>query len=199
VTGPATTIARGFDPGQKHRAAALFWEAFRAKLNPVLKPEKRALQFLEQVIDPAYAFGATNPAGELIGVAGFKTEHGQFVGGELQDLQRVYGRIGGLWRGLLLNTLERSVTPGELLMDGIFVAEAGRGQGTGSRLLAAIKQHAVESGCDTVRLDVIDTNSRARALYERSGFKAIRETDAGPLKHVFGFSKVTAMCCDVTA
>jgi RimJ/RimL family protein N-acetyltransferase len=44
-----------------------------------------------------------------------------------------------------------------------------------------------------VRLDVIDTNPRARALYERKGFVATGEQKLGPLKPVFGFSSATTL------
>lgn len=199
MTETSFSIKQGFAPDQQARVAALFWQAFRGKLNPVLKPEARALQFLERVINPEFAFSASASDGSLIGVAGFKSEQGLFVGGELEDLQSIYGAVGGLWRGLLLSTLERSVQPGVLLMDGIFVAEEGRGQGVGSALLDAIKKHAVDSGCRRVRLDVIDSNPRAKALYERSGFSSERVTGSGPLKYVFGFKQVTTMSCDVTA
>ena len=82
-------------------------------------------------------------------------------------------------------------------MDGIFVAAAARGQGVGSALLAEIKNHAVTQGYQNVRLDVIDTNPQARALYGRNGFVAQSETDIDPFRHLFGFRKATTMLCPV--
>ncbi|MGB5216257.1 MAG: GNAT family N-acetyltransferase, partial [Anderseniella sp.] len=84
-----------------------------------------------------------------------------------------------------------------LLMDGIFVSESARGGGVGSMLLSAIKEKAAACGCSKVRLDVIDTNPRARALYERQGFISQGTSDIGPLRHVFGFQKATTMVCEV--
>jgi RimJ/RimL family protein N-acetyltransferase len=40
---------------------------------------------------------------------------------------------------------------------------------------------------------VIDTNARARALYERLGFAAAGEAQIGPLRHIFGFRSATMM------
>lgn len=83
-------------------------------------------------------------------------------------------------------------------MDGIVVSDAARGQGIGTRLLAAIKDEALARGCTSVRLDVIDSNPRARALYEREGFVAGHRSDLGPLRHLFGFRSATEMVCHLS-
>ena len=78
-------------------------------------------------------------------------------------------------------------------MDGIFVSETARGQGVGTKLLNATKEKAISLGCSTVRLDVIDTNPRARSLYERQGFVAGNTNNIGFFSHIFGFQKSTTM------
>ena len=78
-------------------------------------------------------------------------------------------------------------------MDGIFVAESARGRGIGGTLLKAIGEEARQRSLTRVRLDVIDTNPRAKALYERSGFKAVGEEKTGFLELLFGFSSATRM------
>ncbi len=186
-------IETGFADGQRPVAARLFWSAFRGKLEKVMKPETRALHFLEDALDPTFALSAVSRDGALLGLAGFKTGEGAFVGGTLSGMTDVYGRFGGLWRGVWLDLRERKTEPGSLLMDGIFVSEAARGQGVGTALLQAIVEKAAEDGLDRVRLDVIDRNVRARSLYERMGFTAVSETRTGLLKHIFGFSSATRM------
>ncbi len=189
----AITLTKGFTPAQRRRAAELFWGAFRQKLSLLMRPEAKALDFLAAVADPDHVIGAVDGDGTLVGIAGFKTSAGAFIGGELSDLQAVYGWFGGFWRGVLLSVLERDLDPGVLLMDGIVVSEAARGQGIGTRLLAAIKDEALARGCASVRLDVIDSNPRAQALYEREGFVAGKRTDLGPFRHLFGFRTATEM------
>ena len=180
-------VMNGLAPSQMTAAGRLFWSAFAGKLGFVMGPEDRALRFLNGVVESEFAISALSSDGRLIGVAGFKTADGAFVGGELSDLQAVYGFWGGLWRGVLLSVLERPLEDDVLLMDGIFVDEGARGQGVGSALLAAIKAKAIELGCREVRLDVIDSNPRARALYERQGFEARGTSSTGVFRHVFGF------------
>jgi GNAT superfamily N-acetyltransferase len=76
---------------------------------------------------------------------------------------------------------------------GTCVARAHRGKGIGSQLLAALYQEAVERGYGAVRLDVIQDNWRARALYERQGFRAVRTEELGVLRFLFGFASSTTM------
>ena len=111
----------------------------------------------------------------------------------LGDLARSYGWLGAAWRGLLLHMLERDCSDGSLLMDGIFVEPEARGRGVGTALLHAVERHAATMGLKSIRLDVIDTNSRARALYEREGFAPQSALSLGPLKPIFGFSSATQM------
>ena len=195
MTKASFSIASGFPANQRDKVVRLFWTAFRQKLYPVMKPEEKALDFLRRVADPVHAISAAAPDGSVIGVAGFKTAKGAFIGGGLKEICAVYGMIGGFWRGLVLSLLERPLQPKTLLMDGIFVSEAVRGQGVGSALLSAIKEKAAALGCSRVRLDVIDTNPRARRLYERHGFVVDGSNDMGPLRHIFGFRTATTMIC----
>jgi ribosomal protein S18 acetylase RimI-like enzyme len=187
------TITHGFPEAQRAIAARLFWQAFGAKLGRVMGPEVKALEFLESALDPSHAISALSPQGTLLGLAGFKTERGAFIGGGFGDLARAYGWPGALWRAPLLALLERKLAPDSLLMDGIYVAGAARGHGIGTALLDAIKAEAGARGLTRVRLDVIESNPRARALYERQGFRATGTEQLGPLRHLFGFAASTTM------
>ncbi len=190
---PDIHIVPGFAPHEACEVARLFWQAFHLKLTRLLAPDDRAVDFIASVLNPDFALVARDGAGRILGLAGFKTHAGGLVGGGLRDLARVYGWPGTLWRAPLLALLERDIEPGTLLLDGIFVSEAARGQGIGTHLLHAIKSHAAQMGLSAVRLDVIDTNPRAKALYLRQSFEPVSEEHLGPLRHVFGFRSATKM------
>lgn len=187
------TIFRGLHPQLRPQAARLYWEAFGGKLGRVLGPDDRALRFFERVIRGDLCFAAVEDGGELIGIAGYKTSLGSFAGGSWDDLTEVYGRIGGRLRGGVLWALAREVDNDRFLIDGICVAKAHRGKGVGSQLLAALYREAAERGYGVVRLDVVQDNFRARALYERQGFRAVRTEDLGVLRFLFGFASSTTM------
>ena len=192
------TISRGFSDAERPRIAALYWEAFSAKLSCVMGPQDKALYFLERQVDPDYALVARDAGGAVQGLAGFKTAQGALVGGAMSDLVATYGWLSALWRAPLLSLVERDLSDGVLLMDGICVGVDARGCGLGTALLQAIKDEARARGKTAVRLDVIDTNPRARALYEREGFDAIGTETLGPLRPVFGFRSSTRMLFRLT-
>jgi len=191
-------IERGFRPPHRAQVARGYWAAFSRKLRFPLGPEGKAVRFLERVLDPRHAISAVASDGTFLGVAGFKSAQGSFVGGAVSDLAAIYGWPGALVRGLLVAPLERRCAADTLLMDGIFVEPGARGQGVGRALLGAILDQAAAAGLSHVRLDVIDRNPRARALYEREGFMATSVTKLGPLAPVFGFSSATEMTRAVT-
>ena len=187
------TITRGFTSQERAQVAALYWEAFALKLHYVLGPQPQALAFIGKQLNPDFALIARGPDGAILGVAGFKTAEGALIGGGLRDLAQVYGWLSTLWRAPLLALVERDLAEGILLMDGICVSSQARGLGMGTALLRAIKDEATAQGLTSVRLDVIDTNPRARALYEREGFQEIGQENLGPLRHVFGFTSSAKM------
>lgn len=182
------TIFRGLHPHLRPDAARLYWEAFGGKLGRVMGPEDRALAFFQRVIRTDLCFAALDGEGRLVGIAGYKTPAGSFAGGSWADLITVYGPFGGRWRGWILWALNRGVDNDRFLVDGISVTRAERGRGVGSLLLAALCDEAREQGYSAIRLDVIDTNWRARALYERHGFTVAGTERLGLLRYLFGFT-----------
>jgi len=190
-------VSGGIATRDRATVAALYWGAFGAKLGRVMWPEAKALVFIEAVLDGSHGICAHDDAGTLLGVAGFKTYEGALVGGTFRDLSHAYGIRGAVWRAAILQLLERDTENERFLMDGIFVAPDARGRGVGTALLGAIIDQARTRGFKEVRLDVIDTNPRARALYERRGFVACETQDLGPLKWLFGFSSATTMIYQV--
>ena len=187
------TLQVGIPDRLRPDAARLYWQAFGGKLGMVLGPEPRAMRFLERVIRADHVLAALGPDGNLLGIAGFKTPQGSFATGQVYDLAAVYGTLGAIWRRLLLGWLSDEVDNNRFLLDGICVDAATRSQGLGSALLEAVCAEAWTRGYDEVRLDVIDTNWRAIALYKRLGFEPKRHQSIGLLRHVFGFTSATTM------
>ncbi len=186
-------IRLGVPESHRRTAAGLYDEAFSQKLAPVIPDRERRQELLSESLDLGRAIVALR-GGQLLGLAGFHHD-GRSLSGAIdwQGLRKHVGLWGALRATAVATLLERAPAPGELLMDGICVAPDARGLGLGTRLLRALCDHGTQLGVAHVRLDVIDTNPRARRLYEREGFVATETTELGPLKAVFGFSAATTM------
>lgn len=197
MTDASLRLTVGLAERHQSVAARLYLEAFDAKLGPILGRDDRAERFLAAVLRPANAVTAEDETGALIGIAGFHGAEGGFVGGGYDDLRRIYGPIGAAWRIAALALFERAPANRQLLLDGIVVSPAARGRGVGGALLTRLKELAAETGYAEMRLDVVDTNPRARALYERRGFQAIAESGSKLLRPIFGFSRSTTMVLTV--
>lgn len=191
------TLQLGLPDHLRPDAARLYWQAFGSKLGKVMGPEPRALRFLVRVIRADQVITALGPQGQLLGIAGFKTPRAGFASGQADDLDAIYGPIGALWRKTVLGWLSDDVDNDRFLLDGLCVDEPARGQGLGSALLNAICAEARLRGYPAVRLDVIDRNTRAIALYERLGFRVTGRQDIGLLRHVFSFSAALTMVRDL--
>ena len=187
------TVSLGLPPSLRDQAAVIYWQAFGGKLGRVMGPDARAHAFLTRVMRADHVLVARDESGALLGLAGFKTPQGSFAGGSWTDMRAVYGLAGLAWRLPLLALLSREVDNDRFLLDGICVAPVARGLGVGSALMAAIEDEARARGYAYVRLDVIDTNWRARALYERLGYMGVKTLPLGPLRHVFGFDAAVTM------
>lgn len=192
------SIRKGLPAAQHPAAARLYWEAFGAKLGTVMGPDDRALAYLARVIRADHCFTAQSADGTLLGIAGFKSPLGSFAGGGPADLRVIYGRFGAYWRSLVLEALLDDVDNRRFLIDGIAVTRAARGQGIGTALVAALCAEGRARGYPEIRLEVIDSNWRARALYKRLGFVATHTARLGLLRPFFGFTAAITMVRPLT-
>jgi ribosomal protein S18 acetylase RimI-like enzyme len=190
-------IERTLRRGDETAAAALYWQAFGRKLVWPLGPEHRCIEFLATHLRHDRAICAYIDD-ELIEVAGYRHQKQALTGGGLRDVLRSYGWVRGLPRVALLAFLERQPPAGVMVMDGISVTEAHRGNGVGTMLLAETASIAAELGYRKLQLDVVDTNPRAQDLYSRNGFVATETEQTPYLRRPMGFSASTTMERDVS-
>ncbi|WP_028469506.1 GNAT family N-acetyltransferase [Neptunomonas japonica] len=193
------SINKSWDLEKSETVARLYEEAFGAKFSSAIPDKTKRLAILSRSFIPEFSYVAVI-GDEVVGLAGFQVPEGSLTGGmSFSKLQQELGAFSGLWAGLVLSLFERKPKLGELVMDGIVVDGNYRGSGIGSELLDSIISHARDNGFDTVRLDVIDSNPRARKLYESKGFVAIKTEHFPYLKWLIGFSGSTTMVLKVVS
>lgn len=197
-TRTTTTIAVqvGVPEGCRDEAAALYGEAFRLKISPVLGGGERGTAILAEALNLPLGLAALDGA-RLVGVAGVHHAGSAFIAWRADLLRRYFGWLDGSIRYWLIHLLERPQQSGELLMDGIAVHQDMRGKGVGTMLLNGVTDFARTHGYRRIRLDVVNTNPDARRLYERMGFTATG-TASYPWLRSLGFTAVTTMTKAVT-
>lgn len=187
----------GIPEQYRDTAVELYDEAFGKKISVAVKDKRKRLKLLNSSLVLKYAIGAFAEK-QLIGIAGFHTTEGSLTSGiGYRDLLSQLGFIQGNWAAIIFSLYERKPKPGELVMDGIAVHAMGRGKGISTKLLTEIRKLGVQEGYSQIRLDVIDINPKAKKLYERIGFKAVKTESFPYLKSILGFGGVTTMVLEI--
>lgn len=174
----------------RQRAGEIYYEAFRRKLQPLVGKPASVERILAAGFNLDMAIGALKDD-QLLGLAGLHNRDKIFSRVSLPDCQAQLGRLHGLYAWAVLNMFSAGAhcPPNHLRIAAIAVDVSTRGQGLGSRLLNAIIEKARQAGFSAVRLEVVDTNPRAKKLYETFGFSTV-ETHSYPItSRWLGFAK----------
>jgi ribosomal protein S18 acetylase RimI-like enzyme len=183
----------GIPQGQYRRAARIIYDAFEHKFRYILGPRDKAIAFLATQMKEKFALVALKE-GKIIGIAGARTSEGDLVDIKLIPWLRTY-HIRTL-RSLIVGLpffLEQK-HKGVLELSNLSVTEEARGHGVGSRIVKEFIRCAKSKGFHMVLLEVVDENVRARALYERLGFKTVKhEKVPRPWSFLLGFTGASQM------
>ena len=186
-------IEKGIQQSEREHVAALYWQGFGEKLGRMLGPQERAVAYIACALNSDHIFCARTAAGSIAGIAGYQTPKGGLLRGNPEYLVVHYGHIGAIWRRIMFSLLKSPFGTGSFVIDGIVVAREYRGNGIGTDLIEALAREANRQGYDMLRLEVVDDNFRAKALYERRGFRKSGGASIGILRHIFGFRRTITM------
>ncbi len=191
-------IGRGLPEDLRKAGVLLFEEAFGDKMRMAIRDRDKRLAFMARVYAADHIVVALRD-GELLGMIGLSSGAGHYHGG-LMDIPwdpRPFRDLLGL-RGSVMAMLSLRLTAhkpaiDELYVDGVAVAPEARGLGIGTKLLDEALAIARESSMRWLRLDVIDTNPRAQALYERLGYKVTKVQSFRYMERIIGFGGMVSM------
>lgn len=170
----------------KSSASALLLSAFREKLLPVLGDDERAQHVVEESINSTNCLAAIDDQ-KVVGLLGVRNDRGLFFRPTLRLMTTAYGVVGGLLRKACLALLEHATAHDEWYVFCVAVSEEVRGQGIGSHLFARLEERAIQNGATKISLQVINTNPRAKALYQRLGFVSRKQTPIWPFNRLVGW------------
>lgn len=192
------TIEHGLPDRLRDQAVEIFEEAFGSKMRMAVRdPEKRkAFMRLAYVAENCIIARRED---ELLGMAGLSSKGPPYAGGLMgsgwdpRPYRDLLGWIGAAWALWGLRMADHRPKDDEIYVDGIAVSPAARGLGIGTRLLDETASIARAQGKAFVRLDVVDTNPRAQALYERVGYRVTNVQSFRYAERWAGFSGMVSM------
>jgi ribosomal protein S18 acetylase RimI-like enzyme len=168
-----TEIKLGIPEELRHQAAIICYEGF-SQIKWLWGSQQKAITVLKASFNTELGLTALMQ-GQLVGFIGLKYENRPFFQFERSHFIKELGLLRGLLAFLILD----NVSPAKPLSDEVYIAilvvdASMRGKGIGSLLMQSAFEIAQQNKCTAVVLDVANTNSNARRLYDRLGFKPVR-------------------------
>lgn len=173
-------------------AIEVFLDGFDRKIHHLmLKPRDRAQA--KRIYRDGADFSSGIYAlrqGRVVGLLGFHHGRQKFIHLNLSTLNREFGFFGGIARKLSGSVFKdlHPLGKDELRVQVIAVAKGVRGTGAGHRLMGALFALGRARRLARVRLEVVNTNPRAKKLYEELGFASCGVLPYGPIASGAGFS-----------
>ena len=181
------TLQKGLPTELISSAANLFLNAFGSKFYPILGHGEKTKELIESSINAAsciYAF----EDGELLGILAIQEKNKSFVDISFNNIKSRYGLVKGIIKAVLLSLFIYKPDDNEIHIECVAVANSAQGKGIGTRLLNELFLQAATESIQKVTLEVISTNTKAKSLYERLGFRIEKTSNIWPLNKIVGWS-----------
>lgn len=194
-------ICKGIQANDRSRAAHLYSEAFQRKFVYLIGTKEKVAKLLELGMNIEYCFGAYE-GDLLIGVLGYHYGKHALIDLKVKDFTKAFGPLKGVSKAFLASILfyRKADHNSQLLMDGIAVDSEARGKGCGTALFDAFVRFAKTNKYQSIKLDVIYENPKAKALYKRLGFRETKKSSVPfPISKLIGVTGTTTMVKELGA
>ena len=191
------TIKIGLPENYYSEAATIYTEAFYEKSKRLFGSQEKMKCWFKKSFNPELAIVAL-ANDHLVGVAGIACNDRRFLKLSLPVCIEEFGFLPGLLKYLLSEIGSEIVglhryDRGQLLLVTVAVASNMRGMGVGTLLIEKVCEYAKQNSLNSVRLQVVDNNPKARKLYDRLGFEQTK-IDRNPLlKKIIGVGAISTM------
>jgi GNAT superfamily N-acetyltransferase len=169
VDGVEVVIRTGTD-ADASVVAGLYMSTFTKELNAVFG--RAAEEIVRRALHPDTALVACI-SDHIVGFAALADRERRLVQPQPSDFHDVYGPLVRRVRAWMWSRATTTPRPQQLLLEGLAIEPSARGKGVGTRLLEAVDERARDLGRTEIILEVIDANPRAKALYERHGYRTV--------------------------
>ena len=186
-------IQRGISSNHRIPIAKIFFESFEGILGQIMGNSRKATKLISKLIREERILAALNGT-RVVGFAGLNYQGKRFMKFNFTEIARVYGLATiRVLLFFLIDLFDKNL-PHQLHLEVLAVEKSQRSQGTGTKLLLSTIDFARKKGFKQIRLQVKNTNPKAKKLYENIGFKTANDRKIPCPFNIFtGFSIITEM------
>ena len=131
---------------------------------------------------------------KVIGFAGLQYHKKSFSNPTLSNIVSIYGLLTFRTLPFFLVSSMNKPKSYQLHLESLAVIKNEQGKGIGTKLLNATINYAKENNFSQIKLEVIQTNPKAKKLYQKMGFKTSRITKIPyPFSYIMGFNDFEEM------
>ena len=163
-------IADSINKNQRIRTIEIFYDAFEQKIRALIKSREKAIAIYNRSLKNDQVFYALMD-GNVVGLIGLHYKNKPFLEFKYRDLRKYFNPLQSYFIYRIYKLTSPKIKDDVLRIDSIAVDKSSRGLGIGTQLINKVFEFANNKGFNEVILEVINTNPKAKALYERIGFK----------------------------
>jgi ribosomal protein S18 acetylase RimI-like enzyme len=189
---PEILITNKVNDEQFGQALEIYYNAFEQKIRPLFKPKEKAIRIYSHAIHPNRVYYALENR-KAVGIIGLQYDDLDFLIYRFDFIKKQYSFFRGLYLYIILNITKMKLEEYTIRIDSIAVDDQCRGQGIGKILINKAIDIAKNRGFKEIILEVVNTNPRAKKLYEKMGFKEKKHKKFYFLTRSFGFSSFYVM------
>lgn len=169
-------------------AVEIFQDAFASKFSPIIQDEQVECWLYQTMLNTQEGIYAFSQDGDLLGLLNYRPSSSNFSLKSFYTIRKKLGFKRSIKLFLFILGGATEPTQNEMFLDFIAVSRNARSLGVGSRLLTEFEQIAAKKHVSTIALDVIETNPRAKQLYEQFGYSTSKTVSIKPLHKWLGLN-----------
>lgn len=163
-------IADSINKNQRIRAIEILYYAFEQKIRALIKSKDKALAIYNKSLKNDQVFYALLD-GNVVGLIGLQYKNRTFLEFKYRDLRKYFNPLQSYFIYKIYKLTSPKIKDDVLRIDSVAVDTSCRSLGIGTQLINKVFEFAKNKGFKEVVLEVINTNPKAKELYERIGFK----------------------------
>lgn len=183
----------GAPKDQRRKIAKIYYEAFQDKLGVIFGNKRKAetlfsTSLCDERILVAYKDGVA------VGFAGLQYQGKKFMEPSLTQVVRIYGLETIRVLLFFFFSIFNNPKPNQLYLEILAVSKDQQNKGIGTKLIQSTIEHARSKKIPQIKLEVVNTNPKAKKLYQRIGFRKAKDHKIPyPFNTLVGFRIITEM------